>query len=120
MPLLKEQYLCCVPSIVPSKNELAGITALAPKPESLVLYDVRCFALHTLTECNCPMRRELACRTNIPLLALIYAVPRSDLYMVANPLGFGATKPGQRAEHVESDTSHLRIIKCYFTDGMSK
>ena len=40
--------------------------------------------------------------------------------MVANLLGFGATKPDQRAEHIGSNTSHLRTIKCYVTDDLAQ
>ena len=39
--------------------------------------------------------------------------------MLATLLGFGATKPGQLAELVGIDTSHLLTIKCCVTGDMA-
>ena len=40
--------------------------------------------------------------------------------MLANLLGFGARKPGQLAETIGIDTSHLRMIKYCITCDMAR
>lgn len=71
---------------------LAGIIVLASKPITLVLYDVRSFALNMSIQCHSPISHEHAYYIAGIRLMPMCAICVSDWLVIANSLSFEATK----------------------------